>query len=193
MSSMPPNSIHESDPRLERVFVEREQNRLAGRALLVLVILNGAASLVLLAVLARAPDASIEPKIAAAMLFFAGGAVGALLSSFLAYVNRAIRIEAPERTIAAARAADHRYPLGDRQRRRVPDRDEHGGRRGVGEVELASQRGQGEGGAGGEGAEGQCAGRLAGRCTGRLAQGGTGAPAEGCTGRLAERARAAST
>ena len=97
MTSMPPNSIYESDPRLERVFVEREQNRLAGRALLVLVILNGAASLVLLAMLSRAPDASVEPKIAAAMLFFAGGAVAALLSSFLAYVNRAIRIEAPER------------------------------------------------------------------------------------------------
>ncbi len=97
MTSMPANSIHESDPRLERAFVEREQNRLAARALLVLVILNGAASLVLLAVLARAPDASVEPKLAAAMLFFAGGAVGALLSSFIAYVNRAIRIEAPER------------------------------------------------------------------------------------------------
>ena len=97
MTSMPPNSIHESDPRLERAFVEREQNRFAGRALLVLVILNGAASLVLLAMLARAPDASVEPKIAAAMLFFAGGAIAALLSSFLAYVNRAIRIEAPER------------------------------------------------------------------------------------------------
>ena len=97
MTSMPPNSIHESDPRLDRAFVEREQNRFAGRALLVLVILNGAASLVLLAMLARAPDASVEPKIAAAMLFFAGGAIAALLSSFLAYVNRAIRIEAPER------------------------------------------------------------------------------------------------
>ncbi len=97
MTSMPPNPIRESDPRLERVIVEREQNRLAGRALLVLVILNGAASLVLLAMLARAPDASVEPKIAAAMLFFAGGAVAALLSSFLAYVNRAIRLEAPER------------------------------------------------------------------------------------------------
>ena len=40
MTSMSTNSSYEADPRLERVFVEREQNRLAGRALLVLVILN---------------------------------------------------------------------------------------------------------------------------------------------------------
>jgi hypothetical protein len=31
------------------------------------------------------------------MMFFAGGAIAALLSSFLAYVNRTVRMEAPER------------------------------------------------------------------------------------------------
>jgi hypothetical protein len=97
MTSMPTNSSYEADPRLERVFVEREQNRLAGRALLVLVILNGIAALVLLSILGRAPDSSVEPKLGAAMLFFASGAIAALLSAFLAYINRAIRIEAPQR------------------------------------------------------------------------------------------------
>jgi hypothetical protein len=97
MTTMPTNSSYEADPRLERVFVEREQNRLAARALLVLVVLNGAASLVLLAILGRAPDSSVEPKLAAAMLFFAGGAVAALFSAFVAYINRTVRLQAPER------------------------------------------------------------------------------------------------
>ena len=61
MTSMPTNSSYEADPRLERVFVEREQNRLAGRALLVLVILNGIAALVLLSILGRAPNSRWSP------------------------------------------------------------------------------------------------------------------------------------
>jgi hypothetical protein len=97
MTTMPTNSGYEADPRFERVFVEREQNRLAARALIVLVVLNGTASLVLLAILGRAPDSSVEPKLAAAMLFFAGGAIAALFSAFVAYINRAVRLEAPER------------------------------------------------------------------------------------------------
>jgi len=85
------------DPRLDPVFVERERNRFAGRALAFLVLLNGAAAIVLLSILARAPESSVEPKFAAAMLFFSGGAVAALLSSFLAYINRTVAMEAPER------------------------------------------------------------------------------------------------
>jgi len=97
MTIMPPNSSYQADPRLERVVIEREQNRFAARALLALVILNGSAALVLLSILGRAPESSVEPKFGAAMLFFAGGAIGALLSAFLAYINRMVRIEAPER------------------------------------------------------------------------------------------------
>ncbi|MET0840836.1 MAG: hypothetical protein ABWX95_01730 [Methyloceanibacter sp.] len=59
--------------------------------------LNGAAALVLLAILGRAPEATVDSKMAAAMLFFSGGAVAALLSSFLAYLNRTIALEAPNR------------------------------------------------------------------------------------------------
>jgi hypothetical protein len=85
------------DPRYDRAFVERERNRFAGRALLLLVALNGVAALVLLSILARAPEGSVDSRIANAMLFFSGGAVAALLSAFLAYVNRTVRMEAPGR------------------------------------------------------------------------------------------------
>ncbi len=97
MTRMPPNTANRVDPRLDPVFVERERNRFAARALAFLVILNGAGALILLSILARAPESTVEPKFAAAMLFFSGGAVAALFSSFLAYLNRTVTMEAPER------------------------------------------------------------------------------------------------
>ena len=75
----------------------KEFYEFAARALAFLVLLNGAAALVLLSILARAPESSVEPKFAAAMMFFGGGAIAALLSSFLAYINRTVTMEAPER------------------------------------------------------------------------------------------------
>jgi len=87
------NASQADDLRLDRAFVERERNRFAGRALSFLVLLNGAAALILLAVIAQAPDSTVDRKIATAMLFFSGGAVAALLSSFLAYVNRTVRMQ----------------------------------------------------------------------------------------------------
>ncbi|MGH9806511.1 MAG: hypothetical protein ACRD9W_04510 [Terriglobia bacterium] len=97
MTRMSPNAANRVDPRFDPVFVERERNRFAARALAFLVLLNGAAALVLLSILARAPESSVEPKFAAAMMFFSGGAIAALLSSFLAYINRTVTMEAPER------------------------------------------------------------------------------------------------
>ena len=97
MTRMPPNESRRVDPRLDPVFVERERNRFAARALAFLILLNGAASLVMLSILARAPESSVEPKFATAMLFFGGGAIAALLSSFLAYINRTVAMEAPQR------------------------------------------------------------------------------------------------
>jgi hypothetical protein len=94
MASMPQNRV---DPNLDPVHVERERNRFAARALAFLVVLNGAAALVLLSILARAPEASVDSKVASAMLFFSGGAIAALLSSFLAYIYRTVIMEAPER------------------------------------------------------------------------------------------------
>jgi hypothetical protein len=81
------------EPALDRAFVERERNRFANRALSFLVVLNGAAALILLTILAQAPEGTVDRKIATALLFFSSGAVAALLSSFLAYVNRTVRMQ----------------------------------------------------------------------------------------------------
>lgn len=97
MTRMPPQDSRRVDPRLDPIFVERERNRFAARALAFLILLNGAASLVMLSILAKAPESTVEPKFATAMLFFGGGAVAALLSSFLAYINRTVAMEAPQR------------------------------------------------------------------------------------------------
>ena len=95
MTAMPqPSRI---DPRLDPAFLEQERNRFGARALAFLVALNGAAALVLLAILAQAPASSVDTNYAAAMLFFSGGAIAALLSSFLAYINRTVAMEAPHR------------------------------------------------------------------------------------------------
>ena len=95
MTRMPP--ANRIDPRLDPVFLERERNRFAARALAFLVLLNGAAALVLLSILARAPESTVDSKYGAAMLFFSGGAIAALLSSFIAYINRTVAMEAPQR------------------------------------------------------------------------------------------------
>jgi hypothetical protein len=97
MTRMPPSNTKQADPRLDPVFIERERNRFAARALAFLVLLNGAAALVLLSILAQAPESTVESKFATAMLFFSGGAIAALLSSFLAYIDRTVTMEAPER------------------------------------------------------------------------------------------------
>jgi zinc transporter ZupT len=97
MTNLSLNASEPQDGELERVFIERERNRFAGRALSYLVLLNGAAALVLLTIMAQAPESTMDRKLAAAMMFFSGGAVAALLSSFLAYVNRTVRMESPGR------------------------------------------------------------------------------------------------
>lgn len=82
---------------LDAVFIERERNRFAGRALSFLVALNGISALVLLTVVAMEPQATVDRKVAMAMLVFSGGALAALFSSFLAYLNRTVRMESPGR------------------------------------------------------------------------------------------------
>jgi hypothetical protein len=94
---MPQAAPKSTDQRLDPIFVERERDRFGARALGFLIALNGVAALVLLSNLGRASESSVDSKIAAAMLFFSGGAIAALLSAFLAYVNRTVTMEAPER------------------------------------------------------------------------------------------------
>ena len=93
-------SSRSPEPREEefdRAFVERERNRFAGRALSFLILLNGAAALILLAILAHARESTVDGKVAAALLFFASGAIAALLSAFLAYITRTLRMRQSER------------------------------------------------------------------------------------------------
>jgi hypothetical protein len=97
MTRMRQETAKHADPRLDPALIERERNRFGARALGFLILLNGAAALVLLSILGRAPEATVDSKMSAAMLFFGGGAVAALLSSFLAYLNRTIALEAPQR------------------------------------------------------------------------------------------------
>jgi hypothetical protein len=97
MGTMPLDAANQPDPRLDRVFIERERNRFAGRALSSLVLLNGAAAIVMLAVLTRVPEGSVDSKISAALMFFSGGAMAALLSAFIAYVNRTVSLDTRER------------------------------------------------------------------------------------------------
>jgi hypothetical protein len=90
--SMTHEPVPPEEAPLDRAL--RERNRLASRALSLLVLLNGAAALILLTILSQAPEGTVPGKIAAAMLFFSGGAVAALLSAFLAYINRTVRMDA---------------------------------------------------------------------------------------------------
>jgi hypothetical protein len=100
MMDMPPPPVPPTDQDVERVFIESERNRFAGRALSLLVVLNGSAALVLLTLLAQAPPGTVDSQLAAAMMCFGGGAIAALLSSFLAYINRTVRMESPQRARA---------------------------------------------------------------------------------------------
>ena len=97
MTSMQKSDIRRTDPPHDSVFAQKERDRFAARALAFLILLNGAAAIVLLSILARVPESTVEPKFAAAMLFFGGGAMAALLSSFLAYIDRTVAMEAPKR------------------------------------------------------------------------------------------------
>ena len=94
---MPQKTTNPADSRFDPMLIEGERDRFGARALGFLIVLNGAAALVLLSILGKAPESSVDTKLAGAMLFFSGGAVAALLSSFLAYMNRTVALEAPER------------------------------------------------------------------------------------------------
>jgi hypothetical protein len=83
--------------RVERGFIERQQDRVAGRGLAYLIVLNGFAAIVMMAAFVYGFQPSAEPKLAAAMLVFGTGAIAGLVSSFIAYLNRIVRMELPER------------------------------------------------------------------------------------------------
>jgi zinc transporter ZupT len=78
----------------EYSFPERERDRHVSRSLGYVVLLNGAAALTLMAVVALNPE-STSHRLAWAMLVFASGAIAGLLSSLLAYVRRLFAVSLP--------------------------------------------------------------------------------------------------
>jgi len=81
---------------VDPLFIERQRNRYASRAVAYVVWLNGLAALALLLGFAHAtipPDNA--KRFADAMLVFGAGAVAGLGSAFFAYVGRTFRIERP--------------------------------------------------------------------------------------------------
>lgn len=81
--------------RVDPLFLERQRNRYASRGVALVVLLNGAAAIVLLVALAQGLPMPTKP-FADAMLVFAVGAALGLTSSFFAYLSRTFRLERPE-------------------------------------------------------------------------------------------------
>ena len=121
------------------MFMDGHQDRIAGRGLGYLILLNGVAAIVMVGAFVYGFQISAEPKLAAAMLVFGVGAVAALLSSFIAYLNRIVRAEMPDKPklpsalrLVAIAARDH-------QRGRVPLRPQHGRNHLDRKIELAAE------------------------------------------------------
>jgi hypothetical protein len=79
------------------MLMDGHQDRIVGRGLGCLILLNGVAAIVMVGAFVYGFQISAEPKLAAAMLVFGIGAVAALLSSFIAYLNRIVRAEMPDK------------------------------------------------------------------------------------------------
>jgi MFS family permease len=85
--------------RVDPFFIERQRNQYANRGVAFIVLLNGAAAIVLLAILAQQlPSTEGLKAIADAMLVFSIGAVLGLTSALLAYLNRTFRLDQPDMT-----------------------------------------------------------------------------------------------
>jgi hypothetical protein len=80
---------------VDPLFVERQRNRYASRAVASLVWLNGLAAIGLLIGLLATPPAEEVKRFADAMLVFGAGSVAGLVSAFFAYISRTFRLERP--------------------------------------------------------------------------------------------------
>jgi hypothetical protein len=95
--TMPPDRL--DVVRVDPFFMERQRNQYASRGVAFIVLLNGAAAIVLLAMLAQpSPSTQALKQIADAMLIFSIGAVLGLTSALLAYLTRTFRLDQPEMT-----------------------------------------------------------------------------------------------
>ena len=77
--------------------MDGHQDGIAGRGLSYLILLNGLPRSSWSGPSSMASRSSAEPKLAAAMLVFGIGAVAGLVSSFIAYLNRIVRAEMPDK------------------------------------------------------------------------------------------------
>jgi hypothetical protein len=94
---MPPDRL--DVVRVDPFFMERQRNQYANRGVAFVVLLNAAAAIVLLAILAQPLPSTADLKaIADAMLVFSIGAVLGLTSALLAYLNRTLRLDQPDMT-----------------------------------------------------------------------------------------------
>jgi hypothetical protein len=102
MTDRPPDYREEVDiVRIDPLFLERQRNRYASRAVAFLVLVNGVAALVLLANLLRLnPKIENAPTVADAMVVFGAGVAAALASMFFAYLRRTLLLRAPHRAPA---------------------------------------------------------------------------------------------
>ena len=114
------------ETRRERIFIDGHQDGIAGRGLSYLILLNGVAAIVMVGAFVYGFQTSAEPKLAAAMLVFGIGAVAGLVSSFIAYLNRIVRAEMPERPTLPSALRLLGHCRRDRQRRCLPLRHRHG-------------------------------------------------------------------
>jgi hypothetical protein len=81
---------------IDPLYIERQRNRYASRAVAYLVWLNGLAAIGLLIGLAYASLPTDQVKrFADAMLVFGAGSVAGLTSAFFAYISRTFRLERP--------------------------------------------------------------------------------------------------
>jgi hypothetical protein len=94
--TMPPDRL--DVVRVDPFFIEGQRNQYANRGVAFIVLLNGAAAIVLLAILAQPSSTGGLKAIADAMLVFSIGAVLGLTSALLAYVNRTLRLDEPGMT-----------------------------------------------------------------------------------------------
>ena len=81
---------------VDPLFIERQRNRYASRAIAYLVWLNGLSAIALLIGLvhARLPADDVK-RFADAMLVFGAGSLAGLGSAFFAYISRTFRLERP--------------------------------------------------------------------------------------------------
>jgi hypothetical protein len=81
---------------VDPLFIERQRNRYASRAVAYVVWLNGLAAIGLLIGLTSAsPPADEVKRFADAMLVFGAGSLAGLTSAFFAYISRTFRLERP--------------------------------------------------------------------------------------------------